>query len=405
MSATRAIHSTPTRCGVLYVAFELSWGTWKLAFTVGPGQPPRIRTVAARETRAVLHEIRRAKERLGLPEKTQVVSCYEAGRDGFWLDRFLRHHGVENIVVDSASIEVSRRKRRAKSDRLDAIKLVSMLARWHGGERNVWRVVHVPSVADEDGRQLHRELIELKAERTELVNRIKGLLAGLGMSITVDTRLPKRLGELRQWDEAPVPAELSRRILRAFERWQLVVRQIRELEAQREREIRQDPSPQREQVRRLMTLRGIGSNGAWLLVWEFFSWRRFRNRRELASLAGLTPTPYNSGESECEQGISKAGNRLVRWIMIQLAWCWLRYQPASKLSRWYQRRFGRGNSRMRKIGIVALARKLLIALWRYLETGLVPEGARLARREWVANTPAAAAPVQTRKIVLKRKPV
>jgi transposase len=380
MSATHAVHSTSTAAPVLYIAFELSWTTWKLAFTVGAGQPPRIRTVPARNTRLVLDEIRRAKVRLGLPDDTPVVSCYEAGRDGFWFHRFLLHHGVQNIVVDSASIEVNRRKRRAKSDRLDAIKLVSMLIRWHNGEKKVWKVVHVPTVANEDDRQLHRELVELKNERTEMVNRIKGLLATLGLDILVDERLPDRIEKLRQWDDAELPPALKGRILREFERWQLVGRQIMVLQAQRAREIRQDPSAQGEQTRWLMTLGGIGENGAWLLVREIFGWREIRNRRELASLAGLAPTPYDSGDSRREQGISKAGNRLVRWMMIQLAWGWLRYQPHSELSRWYERRFAKGNSRWRKVGIVALARKLLIALWKYLNAGEVPEGAELKKK-------------------------
>jgi transposase len=386
MSATHAVHCTQTAAPALYVAFELSWTNWKMAFTIGAGQPPRIRTVPARCASLVLNEIKKAKLRFGLPNSAPVVSCYEAGRDGFWIHRFLTHEKVQNIVVDSASIEVSRRKRRAKSDRLDAVKLVSMLIRWHNGEKKVWSVVHVPTVADEDRRQLHRELIELKAERTGLLNRIKGLLAGVGLTVLVDSKLPHRLGKLRQWDHAEVPPALKGRILREFDRLQLVARQIRELEAQRAREIREDPSPQGEQIRRLMNLKGIGSNGAWLLVREFFSWRQIRNRRELASLAGLTPTPYNSGESQHEQGISKAGNRLVRWMMVQLAWGWLRYQPKSKLSRWYQRRFGQGKSRMRKVGIVALARKLLIALWRYLETGEVPAGAEVIKTKKTVKT-------------------
>jgi transposase len=386
MSATHAVHCTQTAAPALYVAFELSWTNWKMAFTIGAGQPPRIRTVPARCASLVLNEIKKAKLRFGLPNSAPVVSCYEAGRDGFWIHRFLTHEKVQNIVVDFASIEVSRRKRRAKSDRLDAVKLVSMLIRWHNGEKKVWSVVHVPTVADEDRRQLHRELIELKAERTGLLNRIKGLLAGVGLTVLVDSKLPHRLGKLRQWDHAEVPPALKGRILREFDRLQLVARQIRELEAQRAREIREDPSPQGEQIRRLMNLKGIGSNGAWLLVREFFSWRQIRNRRELASLAGLTPTPYNSGESQHEQGISKAGNRLVRWMMVQLAWGWLRYQPKSKLSRWYQRRFGQGKSRMRKVGIVALARKLLIALWRYLETGEVPAGAEVIKTKKTVKT-------------------
>jgi transposase len=362
---------------VLYVAFELSWGTWKMAFTIGAGQPPRIRSVPSRCTTLVLNEIKKTKLRFGLPGDTPVVSCYEAGRDGFWIHRFLTDAGVENIVVDSASIEVSRRKRRAKSDRLDAIKLVSMLIRWHNGEKKVWSLVHVPTVADEDGRQLHRELIELKAERTGLANRIKGLLAGMGLSVVVNAKLPTRLDKLRQWDDAQVPSALKGRVLREFERWQVVVRQINELEAQRAREIREDQSPQGDQTRRLMSLKGVGANGSWLLVREFFGWRLIRNRRELASLAGLTPTPYDSGNSRHEQGISKAGNRLVRWMMVQLAWGWLHHQPRSELSQWYQRRFGEGKSRVRKVGIVALARKLLIALWKYLETGEVPAGAEV----------------------------
>jgi transposase len=379
MSATRAVHSTPAASPVLYVALELSHATWKLAFNIGPGRPPRIRSIPARCADLIMLEIKKAKSRFGLPEKAKVVSCYEAGRDGFWIHRRLVHEGLENIVVDSASIEVSRRKRRAKSDRLDAAKLVSMLIRWHTGERNVWSVVRVPTVTDEDRRQLHRELIELKADRTELLNRIKGLLAGLGLNVVIDAKLPVRLEKLRQWDGAEVPPGFKGRILRDFERLQLVLRQIRELESQRAREIREDPSPQGEQIRRLMSLGGIGENGAWLLVREFFGWRDIRNRRQLASLAGLTPTPYNSGGIRHEQGISKAGNRLVRWMMIQLAWGWLRHQPKSELSRWYKRRFGEGKSRIRKVGIVALARKLLIALWRYLETGEVPAGAQVTK--------------------------
>jgi len=368
---------------VLYVSFELSWNTWKMAFTIGAGQPPRIRSIPARGTSLVLSEIKKAKRRFGLPDDAPVVSCYEAGRDGFWLHRFLVHEGVRNIVVDSSSIEVNRRKRRAKSDRLDAIMLVSQLIRWHNGEKRVWSVVHVPTVTDEDRRQLHRELIELKGQRTEHVNRIKGLLAGLGLSTIVDAKLPERLEKLRQWDGAALPPALHQRMLREFERLQLVGRQIRELEAERTERIRDDPTPEVEKVRRLLSLKGMGENGAWLLVWEFFSWRLIHNRRELASLAGLSPTPYDSGNMRCEQGISKAGNRRVRWMMIQLAWGWLRYQPNSELSQWYRRRFAQGNTRLRKVGIVALARKLLIAFWKYLETGEVPAGAEVRKRKVV----------------------
>jgi transposase len=391
MPATHNSDSTMPTAPVLYLSLELGWMTWKLAFTIGRGQKPRLRTITARNTEAFLAEIKAAKKRFGLPEDTPVVSCYEAGRDGFWIDRFLASQGIQNIVVDSSSIEVNRRKRRAKSDRLDAEKLVGMLIRWHNGERKVWAVVRVPSADDEDRRQLHRELIELKGERTAHVNAIKGLLAGLGLQASVDDDFPQRLEKLRQWDDAEVPPALRQRLRREFERWQLLGRQILELEKRRAEQIRKDQTAEAEKVRQLLTLKGIGVNGAWLLVGEFFSWRQFRNRRELGSLAGLTPTPYASGETRREQGISKAGNRRVRWMMVQLAWGWLQYQPTSALSQWYQRRFGKENGRQRKIGIVALARKLLIALWRYVETGDVPEGAELIawdkKRKFVATEP------------------
>lgn len=375
MSATHATDVTTASAPVLYLALELSWTSWKLAFTVGAGQKPRLRSIPARDTDALIREIGAAKGRFGLPEETPVISCYEAGRDGFWLHRFLAHHRVENLVVDSASIEVNRRRRRAKSDGLDATKLVGMLIRWHLGERKLWGIVRVPTADDEDRRQLHRELIELKARRTEHTNRIKGLLAGLGLSAPIDAGLLERLEGLRQWDGSELPGGLRQRIARELERWSLVGRQIHDLEAERTRSIRDPETAQGEQVRLLLKLRGIGENAAWLLVREFFGWRGIRNRRELASLAGLAPTPYDSGESRREQGISKAGNRRVRWMMIELAWGWLRYQPESELSRWYQRRFAAGNPRLRKVGIVAVARKLLVALWKYLETGEVPAGA------------------------------
>lgn len=402
MSAARQVDFTPAGRRLLYVAFELSWGEWKLAFSTGPGQPPRIKNVPARQTFAVMAEIVKAKQRFGLPANAPVVCCYEAGRDGFWLHRFLVNAGVENIVVDSASIEVNRHKRRPKSDRLDAVKLLSMLMRWHRREDDhVWKVVHVPAVADEDGRHLHRELFELKGERTTLANRIKGLLAGMGLKDVVDAALAERIEQLKLWDGTAVPPGIKQRILNALERWLLVERLIHQLEAQRERAIREDPSPQGEQIRRLLMLRGIGSNGAWLLVREVFGWRKIRHWRQLGSLAGLTPTPYGSGQEKHEQGISKAGNRLVRWMMVQLAWCWLQYQPASKLSRWYRRRYGSGSSRMRKIGIVAVARKLLVALWRYLENGTVPAGAVLSARKGVTSPPAPPEAPCTRRIKLK----
>ena len=213
-------------------------------------------------------------------------------------------------------------------------------------------------------------------ERTAACNSIKGLVATLGLIVIVDETLPKQLEHLRQWDGAKLPPSLHQRLLREFARWQLIGSQIDELERERTAKLRDDKTPEVQKVRRLMNLKGIGQNGAWVLVYEFFGWRQIKNRRELGSLAGLTPTPYDSGESRREQGISKAGNRRVRWMMVELAWGWLHCQPESELSQWYRRRFGQGNTRLRKVGIVALARKLLIALWKYLEGGEAAGGER-----------------------------
>jgi transposase len=361
----------------LYVAFELGWSEWKLAFATAPGEAPRWRSMGARNTQVVLAELAKAKRRFGLPDDAPVFSCYEAGRDGFWLHRWLTAQGVHNLVVDSASIEINRRLRRAKNDRLDGAKLVSMLLRHHGGEK-VWSVVRVPSVEDEDRRQFHRDLLELKGERTQHVNRIKGLLAGCGLAVsTVGADFSEVLGQLRQWDGTPVPAALQERLRREFARHQLVDRQIRDLENERARRLRTGDEKCLAQVRKLLNLRGIGANSAWLYVMEFFGWRQIKNRKQLGSLAGLTPTPYDSGTQSREQGISKAGNRRLRSMAVEIAWSWLHYQPDSALSEWYRQRFGKGNSRLRRIGIVALARKLLVALWRYLESDVVPAGAAL----------------------------
>lgn len=388
MTAIRELQCT-TSSPRLHLALELGWSEWKLAFTIGHGQPPRLRTIAARDLPALVKEMTKAKRRFGLPDSASVVSCYEAGRDGFWLHRWLTSQGVANVIVDSASIEVNRRKRRAKSDHLDAAKLVSMLLRYHVGEHKVWSVVRVPEVADEDRRQLHRELIAVQDERTEHVNRIKALLASQGIALAaVTANFPEELAQLRCWDRSELGADLRQRLLREFARWQLANRQVKELEQERKQRIRSDDTPHVEQGRSLLELAGIGLSGAWLLVYELFAWRKFRNRRQIGALVGLTPTPYQSGASRREQGISKAGNKLLRRMLVELAWAWLRWQPDSELSRWYQRRFASQGKRARKVGIVAVARKLLIALWRYVEEGEVPAGARLVN--WRAKVSAKA---------------
>lgn len=379
MPATYPHHRSNTNA-VLFIAFELGWTKWRLAFGTGIGKNTWQTTIPSRDLDALTRAITRAKKKFDLPEETGVVSCYEAGRDGFWLHRYLQQAGIRNRVVDSSSIEVNRRRRRAKSDRLDAAKLLTMLIRYETGERGVWSVVNAPDTQDETARHLHRDLMTLKKDRARHSNRIKGWLAGCGLKVQVDRRLLDVIPTLRLWDDSAVPAELQRRIEREFERWQLADRQIRDVQNERARIIRNSPEASVDKVRQLEQVRGIGSNSAWLYVMEFFGWRKIRNRRQLGSLAGLTPTPHDSGDMRREQGISKAGNRRIRAMAIEIAWGWLRFQPDSELSRWYQRRFGEGSTRLRKIGIVALARKLLIKLWQYLETGALPEGALLKSR-------------------------
>lgn len=375
MTATHDVYRSKTAIR-LHLAFELGWSQWKLAFTIGHGQPARLRTIAARDLAALLLEIGKAKQRFDLAEDAEVVSCYEAGRDGFWLHRWLLGQGVRNVIVDSASIEVNRRKRRAKSDRLDAVKLVTMLLRFDAGETKVWSVVRVPAPADEDRRQLHREIIALQDERTQHVNRIKAFLASQGIALAaVTAKFPDVLAGLRCLDDAPLGADLQQRMLREFARWKLADQQIRDLENERKKRIRCDDTPHVNEVRCLLELSGVGTTGAWLLVFELFAWRKFSNRRQVGAIVGLTPTPFDSGERRREQGISKAGNTHVRRLLIELAWYWLRWQPGSALSQWYERRFAHHGKRARKVGIVALARKLLIAYWRMLETGEIPAGA------------------------------
>src|SRR5438128_1911996 len=302
--------STPG--GVLHLAFELGWTHWKLAFTIGYGQKPRQRTIRARDLAALEQEIAKAKKRFQLADAAPVVSCYEAGRDGFWLHRYLTARGIANVIVDSASIEVNRRKRRVKSDKLDADKLVNMLIRYRAGERKVWSVVWVPSVVDEDQRQLHRDMQELKDDQTRHNNRIKGLLASQGLALeVVDELLPSWLGAARLWDGTALGADLQRRLVREYERWQFVHRQVLDLTRERRRRMLCDATAHVDKVRRLLGLAGLGVNGAWLLVYEFFAWRELQNRKQAGALVGLTGTPYQSGGREREQGISKAGSKRI----------------------------------------------------------------------------------------------
>ena len=367
-------------CQALYVALELSKKTWKLAFSDGSARKPRMVNVAFGDWDRFSGQIVKAKERFGLPADAPVRSCYEAGRDGFWIHRVLLQRGIDNVVVDSASIEVSRRHRRAKTDRLDAEKLVQQLIRYHRGEKRVWSVVRVPSVAEEDARHLHRDLEVLRGERRNHRMRIQSLLFTHGIDLKATRKFLEVLPGRCQWDGQSLPPFLQARLLREYERLHAVEEQIRELEKERKLLLANPPTKAVEKADLLSQLRGIGPESSWVTAMEFFGWRQFANRREVAGAAGLVPTPYRSGDSGGEQGISKAGNPRVRRMMIEVSWCWLRYQPDSKLSKWYRERFSKGNARQRRVGIVALARRLLIDLWRLVEFGVVPEGARLKTR-------------------------
>lgn len=360
----------------LYMAMELSNKEWKLAF--GDGHQERLVGIPARDRERLRSAIAKAKVKLGLPEAAPTFSCYEAGRDGFWIHRLLEQIGVINLVVDSASIEVNRRKRRAKTDRLDAKKLLAMLLRYRlYGETKTWSVVRVPGEEDEARRRHHRNEERLKKERKQHLVRMKSLLVLNGVSVS---RLPKDWRAVRDWDGRPLPAELVRELEQEQERLDVVVAQLKELEMARLHHLRAAkkepaaPAAERWAVK-LAGVKGVGEDTAWQLSHEFFGWREFRNRREVGGAAGLTGSPYSSGDSQRDQGISKAGNARVRHLMTELAWRWLQFQSGSELARWYEKRFGAGTKRTRRIGIVALARKLLIALWRYGAQGVVPEGA------------------------------
>src|SRR5262245_50960645 len=288
---------------------------WQLTASTG-GTKITTTRLAAGDVDGLERALAAAKARHGVPPTALTVTCYEAGRDGFWLQRALERRGVRCLVVDSASIEVSRRARRAKTDRLDGLKLLAMLRRYEAGETTVWRVVRVPTVAEEAARRPHRELARLIQERTGHVSRIRALLALHGVRVHVGPRLPRTLAALTGPD-GPLPDPLRAELDRQWQRWQLVTTQIHALEAQRREQTTAAASPAAQQVRQLLRLKGIGPTSAWLMVQEIFAWRRLRNRREAGALVGLTPTPYRSDGLRHEQGISKAGNRHVRRVLIQ----------------------------------------------------------------------------------------
>lgn len=362
----------------LYVALELSAREWRLACAGQMGDHAWHVVVPAGDRARLLTAVARAKARFGLGADTPVWSCYEAGRDGWWPHRLLTQLGMQSVVVDSSSIEVNRRTRHAKTDRLDAGKLLRMLIRWALGEQQVWHVAHVPTPATEAARQAPRTITTLTTERTRWRNRIHGLLATEGIRLRITPGFERALETVVTWEGAPVPAALRMRVLSA---WRLLRAIETELAACRtaQRTATRTAAPGvAATARRLVQLRGIGDRFAWVVATEVCT-RDLQNRRQVGALTGFTAVPYQSGTRAADQGISRSGIVALRHLAVENAWVWVRWQPDSELTRWFTRRFATGGPHARQIGIVALARKLVIALWRYSRDGVVPAGATLNR--------------------------
>jgi transposase len=366
---------------VLAVALELSKGSWKIALHDGKRDKPAIHTVSDEEaSKRLAHAatvIEEMKRKWQLDQHIHVAVVYEAGQDAFWIGRALVDLGYEALAVDPASIPVERHARRAKTDRLDAIKLVTCLRAWLRGERDRMHVIQVPSPQAEAQRHLVRDRGEMQKECGQHRDRMRKLLRTVGCWDPVEGDFAQRLarGEVRCHDGTAIAPELQERLSRECERLALVEQQLAALEKSL---VKQLPPPVQERIANLTRLKGVGEVGAMRLILELF-WRDFGSRRQVGSCVGLVPQPYDSGESRVDQGISKQGNRRVRALLIEMAWMWLRYQPDSALANWFaQRTQGSGpNKRGKRIAIVAVARKLAIGLWRYVKDGEIPKGAVL----------------------------
>lgn len=376
---TETTRSLECSAATFYLALELGSTKWTLAFSPSIAARPRLRVIAAGDLAGLQREIGRAAERFGVPRETPVWSCYEAGRDGFWLHRWLVAQGIRNLVVDSSSIEVNRRRRRAKTDRLDVSHLLTSLQRWVAGERRVWSVVHVPSPEAEAARQLTRELATIREDRTRIRNRLLGLLATQGIRCALTRRFPSQVARVETGDGRPLPPAFHARLLREWAQLEAIEARRGVLRAERAARIRDGGDRVAQVARALCTVRGIADSSAAVFSAELFGTRTFQNGRQLGALTGLAPVPYRSDQRVADQGISKAGRGELRRLSIQLAWCWLRWQPDSALAQWFRHRFATAGGRSRRIGIVAVARKLVIALWRYVDQGVIPAGARLKR--------------------------
>jgi transposase len=362
------------------VAIELSHSSWIVAVRLPDVEKSRLHRLEGGDTVALLALIddlrSRVSTKLGGP--VNVACCFEAGRDGFWLHRVLTAHGIAAYVLEPTSILVNRRARRAKTDRLDAEGMLRVLAAWLNGDRQICSMVHVPSPQEEDAKRPHREREHLVQERLRIENRIEALLFTQGIRKRPSLRSWERdIAELRTGDGRKLPPLLRAELERLRRRLVLTLELIREMETERDEALTATPAQATTQkVTALQRIHGIGPNFAAVLVCEVL-YRTFANRRQLASYVGIAPMPYQSGGVDRDRSISRAGNPRARTTLIQLAWLWLRYQPDSALAIWFRERVGTLQGRTRRIAIVAMARKLLIALWRYVETGVVPEGVKI----------------------------
>ncbi len=368
---------------VCCAALELSKTSWVCAFSAPGDSKATVHKIRPGDVNRLIDILNSSKEKAQchLDRQLQIVLCYEVGYDGFWLARVLIARGIRTVVFDPASFLMPRRGRLAKTDRLDAEGMTRTLRTWLSGDREVARDVQIPSVEQEDAKRIERERKYLVEERISIVGRIKGLLALHGIWLSgkrVGKGLRERLDTMRTGDGRPLAPFLRREIERMLRHYDFVSQQIEKVVADRKEALADNSGrfPQAEKVRRLMTLDAVGETTATVLVAEVYH-RSFETRRHVASFVGLAPSPYRSGDTDRDRGISKAGTKLARQTLVELAWFWLRYQPNSWLSLWWHERFGDKGMRGRKVGIVALARKLAIALWRFVEEGVVPEGATL----------------------------
>jgi transposase len=369
-----------TNLAAIFASLELSQSIWLItSLSPGGGEKMSKHSVPAGDVAALLARFselqQKALKRTG--KSFPIIVIQEAGLDGFWIHRVLQSEGIESYVVDPASIATSRRRRRAKTDRIDGEALLRALLAFKRGEPRVCAMVKAPTPEEEDRRRHCRERKVLIAERVRHVNRVKGLLFSQGVSGYEPLRRDRRqrLDELTTGDGRPLPTHLKTQISRELDRLELLLGQIKAAEAERDALLAtQQAATPAPTGRMLLDLKGIGPEFAANL-WLEGLFRHFDNRRQLASYAGLAPTPWQSGSVDREQGVSKAGNPRLRTTLIQLAWLWLRHQPQSALALWFKERVSRNGGRMKKTSIVALARKLLVALWKYVTAGVVIEGA------------------------------